>query len=1018
MGADMPADTGTAFRILGPLDVMVHGQRIVVGQRRARLILGVLLLSLGQSVSIERLTRLCWFDEEPPHTARNGIQVAVSRLRTALGDASQLTILGDAYQLDVDPALVDAHQFLTLTRDARKLPSTAAVAALRQAERLWRGPVLADTVNDQVREALCRGLIEERLSAIEERIDHELALGLHQHMTKELTDLVGIYPTRERMIGALTLALYRDGRTHQALETLQQARRLLADEVGVDPGPVLADLELAILRHSPSLQLSTTPIRIPPNHVTPAQLPLTARAFTGRTDEIDRLDAFVATAAAEPKAVPIVVVSGMPGVGKTALALQWAHRVAGAYPDGQLYLDLRGHSADAQVTPAEALTTMLRALGGVAEQIPSDPAEASGLYRTLLAGRAMLIVLDNARSVEQVRPLLPGTGGCLVVVTSRYRLADLEIHDGAHTTSIDVLQQTEAEDLVGRLIGSKRSAVETHAIADIARLCAYLPLALRIAAARLAEHPDRAITLYRDQLAGDDRLGILAVHGDEEIAVRAAFDLSYRLILPADQRLFRLLGLIPGNDFSDSAVAALTQLSLPAARQGLARLAAAHLIQARNDGRYDLHDLIREYARDLGTTDAERRAAHGRLYGWYLNGVSAAAQRLYSHVARLPAMPVDPTIPKVSFADAIETIRWLDAEFDALTAAIRGGIAIGQAQAVTRLADGLRGFLLRRKVHSTWMTIADAAMEAALRIDDIPAQAAVELSRSVAYGVRGDYPTVISYLQQAQRLSLDGGWLMGELIALGNLGAVHLLTGALARGIDALRMVIKRATGPEHTAILANNLNNLGEGLRLTGHSAEALEVINVALPLYRSFDSHSAYGEALESIGMVYHDLGQYDLARDVLTRAAELYGQLGDDSSEAVVLADLARVTIDEGHPGEAGLLVTKAIEKASRYGSMRSEAAARNVAARMHLALEDFELAREQADEVLRLARTVGIRHHEIEALVYLAKAHRFLGDIAEARECAQLAWDLADTNDFRPLAEEAAAELQILQSKQPR
>ena len=493
-----------------------------------------------------------------------------------------------------------------------------AAALLADALGLWRGRALVDVPATLAVEAEAARLEEQRLAALEARIDADLACARHAVLIPELRKLVLDYPLRERLWGQLVLALYRSGRQADALSAYREIHQLLEAELGVEPGAALRRLHQRILSADAALD---APARSAPGaRATPAPVPRQLSAdvagFTGRGEHLRRLGQLLGGDGQGPAALVIAAIVGTAGVGKTALAVHWAHQVAGRFADGQLYVDLRGVARRPPLPPAEALAQLLRALGVPAAQVPPELEEAAGTYRSLLAGRRVLVVLDNAASPDQVRPLLPGSPTCLVVVTSRNQLRGLVAKDDARLLTLDVLGRDEAAALVGRVIGDARVRAEPAATAELARLCAHLPLALRIAGANLADHPGQPIADYTAELAEGDRLAKLVVGGDEQTAVRSSLDLSYQRLAPPERRLFRLLGLVPGPDVSAAAAAALAGTTPERAELVLDRLALAHLLARRAPGRFAVHDLLRLYAIDRALreeSEQEREVATRRL---------------------------------------------------------------------------------------------------------------------------------------------------------------------------------------------------------------------------------------------------------------------------------------------------------------------------------------------------------------------------------------------------------------------
>jgi DNA-binding SARP family transcriptional activator len=668
------------FRVLGPLEVFDGAEWHALGAAKTRALLATLLVNAGSVMSLDQLADELWGDA-PPKTAANQVYGYVMRIRRLLGDPDGQLVVRRApgYQLVVAPEDVDAQTFeLQVKRGCAALrdgdPAQAATS-LAAALALWRGPALIDVPATPLIEAAVARWEEQRLAALEARIDADLACGRHTSLAGEVGDLAREYPLREQFWGQLMLALYRCGRQADALAAYQQVRRVLGTELGIEPGAALCRLHEQILRTDAALDLKPAAAAVGSASTpaaTPRQLPTDVAGFTGRADDLAELDALVAKQAGS-RAVTIAVLIGTAGVGKTSLAVHWAHRIAAGYPDGQLYVNLHGYSTSPQVSPLEALTQFLRALGVPPDHIPVSVDEAAARFRSLVAGKRLLVVLDNAAAPEQVRPLLPGTPGCLVVVTSRDRLGGLMAGEGAHAHTLRTLRLDDAVALISRMVGAERVRAEPAAAAELALLCAHLPLALRVAAANLASRPRQRISSYVADLAEDDRIVTLEADGDSGTAVRAAFEVSYQRLSDPVRRLFRLLGAAPGAEFVVDAAAALTGATPAEARRLLDRLAGAHLVEEVDEGRYTFHDLLREFAAERArqeerSTDLD--AAIGRLLDWYLRVTDAAAQLLSSRVLRLPPPPVTAG-PPARFNDHVGALAWLDTHRSDLVAAIR-----------------------------------------------------------------------------------------------------------------------------------------------------------------------------------------------------------------------------------------------------------------------------------------------------------------------------------------------------------
>ncbi|MEU1729557.1 AfsR/SARP family transcriptional regulator [Streptosporangium sp. NPDC020145] len=621
--------------LLGAVQARCECREVPLGPPRQRAVLALLALEAGRTVPMERLIRGLW-GERAPAGARGLVQGYVSRLRPALaGMGVTIAYAPQGYLLELAAEQVDVHEFRISVTRARSLDTDEAQAvALRRAIALWRGEPLTGVSGGELLDGLRETLTEERLAATEECLNAEARAGHATVLIPELIALVAEHPFREGLVGLLMLALCRAGRRADALERYERTRRRLVEELGLDPGPELRQLHQTILRGTvrgagtvllPSVEADAVP----------AQLPAEPGQFTGRAAELTLLDSVVTG----DETVAISLVTGTSGVGKTALAVHWAHRTRSRFPDGQLYVDLHGHSPRRPLRPIEVLGRFLRALGVPAERVPGTVEEAGAVYRSLLADRRVLVVLDNAGSVEQVRPLLPGGRRCATVVTSREHLAGLVARDGAVPVPLGVLASDEAVTLFGKLPGGERLSAEPEAAGELARACGYLPLALRVAAADVAGGPVGETAGRARRLAGA-RLSVPAAGEAREIA-RGALDSSYRHLDPPARRLFRLLGMVPGPVFTAEAAAALAGTPPGEADRLLYGLAAAGLVEETEPGRYALHDLVREYALERAWAEdpePERARALDALLAWYLRAVREAGEEAcLAEAATVPA---------------------------------------------------------------------------------------------------------------------------------------------------------------------------------------------------------------------------------------------------------------------------------------------------------------------------------------------------------------------------------------------
>jgi DNA-binding SARP family transcriptional activator/tetratricopeptide (TPR) repeat protein len=987
------------FGVLGPVEGRLGDRPLDLGPRKQRLVLAALLLAANRPVTIARLVDLTWPDAPPP-TARTAIHGRISRLRAVLAATPDATLesAGSGYTLRVDPAVVDAHRFTGLLAKARAAATDELAASLYdEALALWRGPALDGTTTEDVRRELCGNLEEARLQAMDEVADVRLRLGLHRDLVVGLTSHLAEHPTRERTAGQLALALYRSGRVSDALEVCRRTRLRLHDDLGIDPGPELDALEVAMLRKDETLAL---PARQEPGAAAPAHLPAAVAGFTGRAAEVRRVTELFSDAGAG--AVPIAVISGPAGVGKSALAVHCGHQLAGQYHDGQLHVNLRGYDLDEPVPPVDALARFLRALGLPPAQIPADQDEAVLAYRSLLAGRRVLVVLDNAGSAEQVRPLLPGAPGCGVLVTSRDDLRGLAALDGAWPLRLDVLAPAESLALLGRMVGQARIAAEPDAAAELARLCDRLPLALRIAGAHLASHPAWQIEAYVRELEEGSRLGKLAIPEDPRAAVGPAFDLSYRRLAPRTQLLFRRLGLVPGPDLTVAVAATLCGCPPAEAAAELDLLTAAHLVREHVPGRYQCHDLLKLYAAsraEAEETAADRAAVMAALHEFYLQHADAAARAVYPHRVRLPL----PTPAVEAFTGTAAAVAWLDAELPNLLAAVHHAARSGAPRIACLLADALRGYFPGRGLTAQWLDLAETALAAATADDEA---AVAHMTFGEAYVKLGRYPLAVEHCGAARDLARAADWADGESTALGNMGIALREAGELRRAADcfteALEINVRIGNARKH----ALDLLNLGVVQAVLGRLASAADLFERAVAVGAEEDSPSTAGMLVQCLGNTRRYLGDLVEAERQLTGALAMFRAINDQFGEAGVLDSLAGVHADAGRHEHARRVAAEALDLARQTGSRRVESAALNT---LGLVQPDPSAALAAHGEALVVAVAAGHGAQRMEALIGQALAHVRLRHAEEARRLAGEAMTLARDSEHRMLEGQALTAL---------
>lgn len=1018
------------FGLLGPLVVEAAGTSLPVASGRQRTLLAALLLQPGQAVPADTLIRHVW-GEDPPANARAALQVHILRLRRALDGHGPERIVtrppgyllalapGDEFDLAEFDAAIAAADEAASTGD-----TTAEAAHLRRALALWRGPALSGVEADSLRREVASRLDERRLATVERRVEVELSLGRHADVVPELRSLTAEHPLRERLWAQLMLALAASGQQAAALEAYDEVRKRLIAELGVEPGAELRAAHQRVLR----------PEREPAPAVVPAQLPAGTAVFTGRGAYLDRLDA--ARRGAE-STVGLCAIVGTAGVGKTALAVHWGHAVRRCFPDGQLYLNLRGFATTPPVPPAEALAAFLRALGVPPERVPSDVDEAASLYRSMLAGKRVLVVLDNVAGADQVRPLIPGSAGCFVLVTSRNRLSGLVARDGADRIALDTLPPAEARALLVRTLGAARVDADPHAAAALAEACAHLPLALRIVAAKLADAPRHGLADLAGSLRGPGGLAALALDGDHHSAVRSAFELSEAALAPAAARLFALLGLAPTADFTASTAAAIAGLTRAEASRMLRALAAAHLLDEVRPGRFTCHDLLRRYAvarAEERYGDEERAAAARRLIDWYVRVTDAAADAIYPHRIRLrppAASAVDGTaleqrayaeparaetafaetdsaetgFAETGFADAAAAARWLDEEAANLVLVVQHAADGGHRPASWLLADMLRGYYALSGLRLDWLTTGEAGLRAAIAEGDLRGQAAMRMDLGNALMRDGDAEPARAHFTELLDLARRIEWRDGEAAALGLLGNVYRQLGRADEAEQYLRGAAELFEKMGQLHLFAGSLGNLGLVLRELGRLPEALECHQRALALYRRIDSRYGESMGLGNLGETYHDLGDSDAALDHLVRAIQAHREVGDRTGEAESRRILATVHRDAGRYDEALADGRYALAFARETGSPQAETVALETVASIHLAAGDTRTAAELYEQALALAEDTGERYPAVQARIGLARARHALGDTASAKALAEEAASLAATYHYPLLAQSA-------------
>ncbi|MGI5242512.1 AfsR/SARP family transcriptional regulator [Dactylosporangium sp. CA-139066] len=882
-------------RVLGPLEVRRGDVALELGTPKQRTVLALLLLHANRQVTAARVVEELWPGAVPSSAGAN-VTTYLSRLRRAVaGDGCALERRDGAYRLRIDPDSIDVHRFAERAGrgDAAWGAGEPAAAAQHWATALstWRGGAFEGLPTGPELDAARAEWHERRLAVLERHARARLRLGRPDEVAAEMRRQTLAEPLRETGWLLLVAALWRSGHPAAALEAYERARTVLGEQLGVDPGPRLRGLHRAILADDgdalwPLLDDAERPEPAAARADAPAQLPMDVPGFTGRDEELARLDAVIGRAGVQATAVVVTAVSGMAGVGKTALALHWAHRRAAHFPDGQLYVNLRGFDpAGAATSPAEAVRGFLDALGVPAARIPADLDGQAALYRSLMAGRRMLVMLDNARDSEQVRALLPGAPGCLVLVTSRNRMAGLVALEGARPLLLDVLDRDEARRLLAHRLGEDRVAAEPGAVGEILAGCAGLPLALAIVAARAAVSPRVALGAFAAELreagGGLDALAEPDLPAD----VRAVFSWSYRGLTPAAARLFRLLGLHPGPDVSAPAAASLAGAALDEALPLLAELTNANLLTDHAPGRYTRHDLLRAYATELAEPGEARPARH-RLLDHYAHTAHAAAMRLTPHRAPLDLGPPVAGALVLPPDSSEAALAWFAAERAGLVAAAQvPGFPVQTGQ----LAWAATAYFARQGHCHEWVATQQAALRAAVETGDLPRQAEAHRALVRAYGRLGRDEETAAHCERALELFARTGNLVGQ--AHTHLNRAHSLTmkgrhrEALHHNQQALSLY--RAAGDELGE--AEGLNSVGWTYGLLGDHELSLAHSREALALLRRIGAAARAANTLDSMGHALHHLARHDEAVACYEEGLALSRASGDRYNEVDILIHL---------------------------------------------------------------------------------------------------------------------------------
>ncbi len=965
--------------------------------------LATLALNANRVTSIDHLIDAVW-GESPPASARSQIQKCVSELRKLFGDSTQpgsIRTHPPGYVLELAASDLDSEQFAGMVSAAREHTANGrieeAAGTLRTALALWRGPALNGVRSDLVQRSAAR-LDDARLAAIEERVRLELELGAAEELSYELYGLIDEHPLRERLYSFLMLALYRCGRQADALEVCRRARTTLIEEVGIEPGQELRDMEQAILNRDPALDYRTSagasarpgtepqPAEEP---VTPRQLPGGTADFVGREShiaEIKRLLSDEQDAWTAPYAVRVIAVSGRGGVGKSTLAVQVAHELTEDFPDGHLYVDMQ--SQDGENGTATLLARFLRALGVAGTTVPEGVQERAELYRSLLANKRLLVVLDGVTSEEHVRPLLPGDATCPVIVTSRARLTGLT---GAYWIDIDVFDTDQSIELLGKIIGPDRVRAEEQAAIELVNLCGGLPLALRIAAARLASRPRWRIAELVRRLANEARrLDELSHRGLE---LRSSIGLTYRSLSKPAQRLFRLFALIQAPDFPGWTADALLDAEAAEAEEALADLVDAQVLDILDyQGehiRYRFHDLIQIFARErLGETESEvdRRNAVARLLGaWLALAEKAHRQEYGGDYTILHGTAPRWQVPERADTDPVEVpMGWWESERRALVTAVRQAAAEGMDELCWDLALTSVSLFEVKGYYDDWRETAQVAHDATELAGNRRGQAAMLYSLGLLHMYQKRLADAERCFTQALTMFTEEGSVHGCALVLRNVASVDRLHGnfgvMLARYEEALDKM-RQVGDPVGQAYI---LKSLAKFRIDEGDVEVARTLLTEALTLCQRVGYRRGEASVLHRFSEVHLVAGQTALARQTVYQVLRIVRDIGDRTGETHALYVLGLVRRREGRLDNAETTLVHAVSLAGQIGEKLVEGKARFELGGIELARGNNSAARAHLVQARNLFDTLHSVQWEAKALMLLAEAHEGDGDIGLAVE----------------------------------
>lgn len=967
------------FRLLGPIELWSAGEQYDLGPARERGVLAILLLSPRTIVPAEVLIDRLW-DARPPAKARESLSAYVTRLRGRLQharvDRSRLVARAHGYLLDVDPESIDLYQFRRLCRQAGALAESGdpehAASLLRDADELWHGQALAGLAGDYV--LRMRGsLEEERRAAILQRIELELATGRHAGHVGELGELLAQYPLDEAVTAAQMKALYRSGRPSDALDLYRDTRVHLIEELGTEPGLMLSELHQRILRGDPQLSLTLAGKGL--GHASqPDTLPPGIDDFVGREAEIRLLTS-------EQHSTPrVAVIKGMPGVGKTALAVQAARSAGEAYPDGTLYLCFHSHDpAHPPLDAAGALRRLLQMLAIPADGIPAEIGKRAALWQAQLARRRAVVVLDDVAEADQIQAIVPRASECLVLITSRRRLSAL---NDTSMLTLSVLPARDAITLFNRVAGPERVG-DPDQVAEVVRLCGRLPLAITLTASRFAQGDPPTLAGLVDELSYLPTYGSAAGPGGHQVV--SAFDLSYRGLTQDQRRFFRRLGVHPCALISPHAAAALTGHPLPATRAALAALLDHHLLTRATASQFRFHDLIRGYAEACARREDpehEQREAVGRLLDYYLQTADRADRVLYPHRRRMQVPVTHPPADSPAVETQEDAAGWLDLEWRSI---LQAGQYAGEHEWKRQCADlthVLAGFLETRAHWDEAIAAHTLALQACRDLDDPARIARAALELSVVSQQTGRHEATLLLAEEAAAIYSSRGDGRGRAEAVDRIGMAHYYSArfreALAYFHDATELY--RACGDRHG--VAVTLDHTGITCGYLGRYPDAIGHLREALELYRDIGDRRGEAKVLNNTGNVHEHLGFHRDALQNYRLALEIFQEIGGRWNRAILHSNMGGIHRYKGNYPEALIDYRRALAIYRDIGDLRHHAGALHDIGCVYQCLEQYGEALIHHQKALSIAEQIGDSYVQVIALYGIGDAHRGSGRHAEA------------------------------------